>query len=197
LTEEIRKAGGNAVVLNDIATIMYGLIKPVAEIRILADGVDDDSLADIICYSLGMTMYREDILRNLKTINRAVLNPIFIPITIVEKPRKPLDKEILNGYLEFTYENITIYLPRIEYLIAKLIDIGGYPYIVDATTLLLGYIDIIDIDRIATYTDLSGLKFLLENAVDVIEVFPELEDKIRKIRDLIEKIKDSYRTISS
>ncbi|GEM_PF-1903739 len=197
LTEEIRRSGGQTVILNDIATIMYGLIKPVAEIRILVDGVDYEKLADIICYSLGMNMFKEDILRNLKTINRAVLNPVFIPITIIEKPRKPLDKVILRDHVEFTYEGITLHLPRIEYLVAKLADIGGYPYIVDAASLLLGYADIIDADKIIQYTDLSRLKNLLEEAIEVIEIFPELENTIRKIRDLMEKIKDSFRTISS
>ncbi len=196
LAKEIKEHGGRFVVLNDIATALYGLVKPISEIRILVDGIDDERLADIVVNGLGMTGYKDDILRSLKRINKAVLNPLFIPITIVEKPRKPVDRVILEEPIEFVDNEIEMNLPRIEYLIAKLLDIGGYPYMVDAAALLLAHIDVIDTDILMNYADLSLLMDLLCNIREFTSIFPELNKQRDKISDLMEKIKDSYKTIS-
>lgn len=196
LAEEIKEYGGRFVVLNDIATALYGLVKPVSEIRILVDGIDDERLADIVVNGLGMTGYKDDILRSLKIINKAILNTLFIPITIVEKPRKPVDRVILEEHIEFVYNEIEINLPRIEYLIAKLLDIGEYPYIVDATALLLAHIDVINTGILMKYADLSPLMDLLRNIREFTSIFPELNKQRDKISDLMEKIKDPYKTIS-
>ncbi len=195
LAKEIKEYGGRLVVLNDIATALYGLIKPVSEIRILVGDIEDERLAEIIVNGLGMTGYKDDILRSLNTIDRAVLNPLFIPITIVEKPRKPVDRVILEEPIEFVDNGIEINLPRLEYLIAKLLDIGEYPYIVDASALLLAHIDLINIDVLMNYADLSPIMDLLRNIREFTSIFPELNKHQSKISDLMEKIKDSYKTI--
>ncbi len=70
LGKEIKEYGGCFVVLNDIATALYGLVKPVSEIRILVDGIEDERLADILVNGLGMTGYKDDILRSLKIIKQ-------------------------------------------------------------------------------------------------------------------------------
>ncbi len=195
LAKEIKEYGGRLVVLNDIATALYGLIKPVSEIRILVGDIEDERLAEIIVNGLGMTGYKDDILRSLNTIDRAVLNPLFIPITIVEKPRKPVDRVILEEPIEFVNNGVEINLPRLEYLIAKLLDIGEYPYIVDASALLLAHIDLINIDILMNYADLSPIMDLLRNIREFTSIFPELNKHQSKISDLMEKIKDSYKTI--
>ncbi len=195
LAKEIKEYGGRLVVLNDIATALYGLIKPVSEIRILVGDIEDERLAEIVVNGLGMTGYKDDILRSLNTIDRAVLNPLFIPITIVEKPRKPVDRVILKEPIEFVDNQIEMNLPRLEYLIAKLLDIGEYPYIVDASALLLAHIDLINIDVLMNYADLSPIMDLLRNIREFTSIFPELNKHQSKISDLMEKIKDSYKTI--
>ncbi len=195
LAKEIKEYGGRLVVLNDIATALYGLIKPVSEIWILVGDIEDERLAEIVVNGLGMTGYKDDILRSLNTIDRAVLNPLFIPITIVEKPRKPVDRVILKEPIEFVDNQIEMNLPRLEYLIAKLLDIGEYPYIVDASALLLAHIDLINIDVLMNYADLSPIMDLLRNIREFTSIFPELNKHQSKISDLMEKIKDSYKTI--
>ncbi len=195
LAEEIKEYGGRLVVLNDIATALYGLIKPVSEIRILVGDIEDEKLVEIVVNGLGMTGYKDDILRSLNTINRAVLNPLFIPITIVEKPRKPVDGVILEEPIEFVDNQIEMNLPRLEYLIAKLLDIGEYPYIIEASALLLAHIDVINIDVLMNYADLSPIMDLLRNIREFTSIFPELNKHQNKISDLMEKIKDSYKTI--
>ncbi len=195
LAKEIKEYGGRLVVLNDIATALYGLIKPVSEIRILVGDIEDERLAEIVVNGLGMTGYKDDILRSLNTIDRAVLNPLFIPITIVEKPRKPVDRVILEEPIEFVDNQIEMNLPRLEYLIVKLLDIGEYPYIVDASALLLAHIDLINIDVLMNYADLSPIMDLLRNIREFTSIFPELNKHQSKISDLMEKIKDSYKTI--
>ncbi len=195
LAKEIKEYGGRLVVLNDIATALYGLIKPVSEIRILVGDIEDERLAEIVVNGLGMTGYKDDILKSLNTIDRAVLNPLFIPITIVEKPRKPVDRVILEEPIEFVDNQIEMNLPRLEYLIVKLLDIGEYPYIVDASALLLAHIDLINIDVLMNYADLSPIMDLLRNIREFTSIFPELNKHQSKISDLMEKIKDSYKTI--
>ncbi len=189
LAKEIKEYGGRFVVLNDIATALYGLVKPVSEIRILVDGIEDERLADIVVNGLGMTGYKDDIFRSLKIINKAVLNPLFIPITIVEKPRKPVDRAILEEPIEFVDNEVGMNLPRIEYLIAKLLGIGEYPYIVDATALLLAHIDVINTNTLMNYADLSPIMDLLRNIREFTSIFPELNKHQNKISDLMEKIK--------
>ncbi len=182
------------VVLNDLASILYGLVKPVGEIRLLVDGKDLYTTTYIVSSVLGMGAYEKDILGSLKKLGVAVLNPVLLPLTIIETPRKNIDYVLLREPNDLVIEGYRIVLPKIEYYIAKLFSYGVYPYNVYALIHLLAYADVINAEEFKVAFRESSIdpKTVikdLKNIEKLVSVFPEL-DEIKGNIDKLVKILD-------
>jgi hypothetical protein len=178
LIDELSIRGIHVCILNDPAITLYGIIKSIDEIRVLIENKDLDTIAYIVSKELGMSIYEKDISRSLKSIGKAVLNPVFIPLTIVETANSELDKLLLENILEFKYEDIWLNIPRIEYLIAKLLAYNAYPYNLYAYTLLLSHREIIDQELLKNILHLININYddieqVMNKAKRFIDTFPE------------------------
>jgi hypothetical protein len=178
ITDELSIRGINSSVLNDPAVILYGIIKSIDEIRILVEDKDIDTIAYIVGRELGMSIYERDISSSLKSIGKAVLNPVFIPLTIIETTSSELDKLLLENTIEFKHDNIWFNIPRIEYLIAKLLTYNAYPYNLYAYTLLLSHREITDqklLEKIFHLANISydNIRQVISKAEKFIDTFPE------------------------
>lgn len=182
------------MILNDLASILYGLVKPVGEIRLLVDGKDLYTTTYIVSNVLGMSAYEKDILGSLNKLGIAVLNPVLVPLTIIETPRKDIDHMLLDEPNDLVIDGYRIILPRIEYYIAKLFSYGAYPYNIYALIHLIAYTDLIEPEKFRKAFEKTGIdpKTVikdLKNIGRLISVFPELNevggniDKLVKILD--------------
>lgn len=182
ITNELEIRGIRSVVLNDLAISLYGIIKPVDEIRILVEGKELDTIAYVVAKELGMSIYQRDIYNSLRTLGKAVINPVLIPLTILEITRSPIDTGILVNRIRFTYKELYIYVPQIEYLICKLLTYNAYPYNIYAYALMIVHKEIIDqgvIKRLLkdTNIDLDKIMENISRIKSIIELFPELSNE--------------------
>lgn len=195
IIEEHLARGLKVVVLNDIASILYGLVKPIGEIRLLVDGKDLYTTTYIVSSVLGMSAYEKDILVSLNKLGIAVLNPVFVPLTIIETPRKDIDQITLEEPNDLVVDGYRIVLPRIEYYIAKLFSYGAYPYNTYALIHLMTYADLIESEKIRKALKKTGIdpRFLVKDLKSIeklISIFPELDeikgniDKLVKVLEL-------------
>ncbi|ADI32182.1 hypothetical protein [Staphylothermus hellenicus] len=182
IIDELEIRNIKSAVLNDLAISLYGLIKPIDEIRILVENKELDSVAYVIARELGMSIYQKDIYNSLKTLGKAVVNPVFLPLTILEIAQTPLDIELLANRIKFAYEKIQINVPRLEHLVCKLLSYNAYPYNIYAFTLIITHKEIIDLDIVKKLLKNIGIepdnimKYILK-IKSLIELFPELNDK--------------------
>ncbi len=174
ITDELSIRGINSCILNDPAVILYGIIKSIDEVRVLVEYKEIDTIAYIVSKELSMSIYEKDILNSLRSIGKAVLNPVFIPVTIIETTSSELDRLLLGNTVEFKYDNIRFNIPQIEYLITKLLTYNAYPYNLYAYTLLLSHGEIID-------------RKLLKNLFNIINIdYNDIEQAINKAKGFID-----------
>lgn len=179
IMDELEVRGVESVILSDLAVSLYGIIKPISEVRLLVENKDPDTVAYAVSKELGMGIYQKDILNSLKTIGKAVLNPVFIPLTIIEVAKTSLDKELLVNRIIFAHGEFRLKVPRIEYLVAKLLEYNSYPYNIYAYTLIIVHEKIIDF-RIFNKLlkdiniDPERIKDKISKIASITSLFPEL-----------------------
>ncbi len=191
ISEEIEARNGKVVLLNDVAIATYGIIKPMEENRLLVAYENIDEIVYHVSRILGVSLHSEDIYRSLKTLGIAVINPVTMPLFIVELPRSQIDREIMDN------ENIVVSsigalrIPTLEYLIAKMLSLGRYPYTLYGYTLLISHLESIDVARIRKALTQAGIKNIsqsIKKFVEIADVFPELGIKTKLLRKFIEEL---------
>ncbi len=193
LSEEIEIRRGRVVVLNDLAVILWGILKPIEEIRILISHEDPGEITHHVAMVLGLSPYMEDIYKSIKITGLAVLNPVTLPIFIVETPRSVIDEEVLRDPISFNNGNAIIRIPSLEPLIVKMLSIGKYPYTSYAYTLLITYSGEINARRLRLLLEKAGIKpdliaHNINKYLELSQIFPELSGNRRLARQLLQRL---------
>lgn len=191
ITEEIETRNGKVVLLNDVATTVYGIIKPMEENRLLVTHENIDEIVYQLSRILGVMLHSGDIHRSLKTLGIAVINPVTMPLFIIELPRSQIDKEIVDKENILVDSIGALRIPTLEYLIAKMLSLGRYPYTLYGYTLLISHLEIIDTTKLRKALKQAGIKNIsqsIEKFVEIAGIFPELGTKSKLIRRFIEEL---------
>jgi hypothetical protein len=174
LRNSFEECGDKIVVLNDPAIIAWGIVKSITEVRIIMETGDLRLAAGTLANILGLKSYTSDIYKSLTTIGIATLNPPLTPMFIVEIPKTRIDHDLIESAVKYRFVRYTIPISGLEPLIAKLLHIGGYPYLVYAYTLLYTYKDKVKPNSlIEKYPEIKGKLDLrvIEKVEKLIEVF--------------------------
>ncbi len=189
LTEDVEARNGRIIVLNDPALLFYGLPKPFEEVRILVSG-NIDEIVYHVAENLGLKPYINDITKSINVAGIAVLNPIALPITIIEKPRSEIDRDIVENNRRIEIDNYRFNIPYLEDLITKLLHLGSYPYTAYAYTLLIVNASEIDWEKLygklrLNHINIGKIRENIAKIIGVLNIFPELTNTIEAARKAI------------
>lgn len=156
-------------VLNDIATTLYGLIRPIEEVRYLISENNVENMLHTILEAHSVQEYYDEALRKLRDQGLIAISTVFYPLVVIEVASGRLDKDVLSSTQLVDLKEYRVCIPRLEHLIAKLLSMKLYPYTLYGYTLLFTWLN-------TKHLDLKLLADLLKNTnVNVESVVRELE----------------------
>jgi len=127
-------------VLNDIATALYGLVKPLEELRYLVSAKSAENVVYTILDAHGVSRHYSEVLERIREQGLVAVSTIFYPLLVIEVALKPLDSEVLASSRLVNLEDHRLCIPRLEHLIAKLVSTKLYPYTLYGYTLLFTWL---------------------------------------------------------
>ncbi len=185
LQNEFELLGFEAVVLNDMTTIFYGVPRTINEIRILVSDGDTNLLADALSNALSLHTYREKIKESLDTQGSVAVNPVTLPITYIVIAKNEYLTRILSAKRKISVRGYMFTVPSIEAYVSYLIKLNQYPYTVDGITLLLLWSDKIDKEKLIQYSiDRNIICRIIEDIKNRAAVFYEIEEIINKVLEI-------------
>jgi len=133
IQEELELYGIDNVLLNDIASIAYGVPRLFFETRILVEKDSDNRLVgEALATVLGMKNYLGDIVNRLDKEGRVALNPLVTPVVYIVKASSRIEYACLENTRSIDISGYRIKIPCLEEYIAYLYTLDNlYPYIVD------------------------------------------------------------------
>jgi len=186
IQKELDLYGVENTVLNDLASIVYGIPRLVNEIRILIPrDTDNKVVVNTLVEVLSMHRYRDSILEALEEKGSVALNPVTMPIVYVIKSTNNISNACLEKTLTIDIYGYMIRVPRLEEYIAYLYSLEGlYPYIVDAITLHIIHYDRIDYELLRNYNiDIELICNIVKELEKLVNTFYELEELVRVIKE--------------
>ncbi|MEM4527597.1 MAG: hypothetical protein QXS23_00155 [Desulfurococcaceae archaeon] len=177
---ELRRSGCKISLLNDIAVIVYGVVKPLEEVRIMVSADCVENALDNIMKSFNVFQHRFIAEKRLREHGVVAVSTIFYPLLVIELARSYIDEEVLANTEIFEISGYEIPIPRIEHLIAKMLSLGMFPYNVYAYTLLFSWIDNLDHSVLAKLIKSTGIN--IENFVRNLEDMVNHLDSFQPIR---------------
>ncbi len=183
LQYELELVGIKNVLLNDFASVIYGVPKLIGEIRILVKELKDYKvLADTLSYTLGMHKFRDNILNALRERSSVALNPVTMPIVYVVVARDEKLNKLIENSIVFKIDGEEAKVPRLEDYIEYLISLKNYPYVVDGFTLAIMHSERIDSSIISNETR-NLICDLIKDIEDKSAVFYELGKRLEKAKE--------------
>ncbi len=183
LQKELDLYGIDNVVLNDVASILYGIPKYISETRFLVSGENISNIVEAIVSVLGLRRYRQEILNTLDQKRRVAVNPLTMPVVYIVLADDEFTKECIKDSRVFEVDGLTYRTASIEaYIAYLLLKAKLYPYIIDGLTLLIVHAEKIDFDKLSKYgIERSSLcKLVLE--LDVLtSIFYEVNKHVKEI----------------
>ncbi len=183
LQKELDLYGIDNVVLNDIASILYGIPKYISETRFLVSGENISNIVEAVVSVLGLRSYRQEILNTLDRRRRVAVNPLTMPVVYIVLADDEFTKECIKDSRVFEVGGLTYRTTSIEaYIAYLLLKAKLYPYIVDGLTLLVVHANKIDFNKLSRYgIERSSLcKLVLE--LDVLtSIFYEVNKHVKEI----------------
>ncbi|MEZ0393708.1 MAG: hypothetical protein ABWK00_01480 [Desulfurococcaceae archaeon] len=152
----VAELGGRASVLNDVATALYGIMRPVEEVRIVVGGLGPGEAAEAVASALGMEAFVAEISERLSSVGIVALNPVFSPLVVVELARGELDELLLEHSPEVEVLGAGLAIPELEFLIARLASMGSYPHAALAAALQVAWDGLLRHDLLSQLLDLAG-----------------------------------------
>ncbi|ADV65038.1 hypothetical protein [Desulfurococcus mucosus] len=191
----LESRGCTIVFLNDLAVNLYGLVIPIAEVRVLLPEHCADEALGTLLESFGI---HEDYLKAGERLSEKGLVAVSTrtrPLLVAETAKTSLDNQILGSpvkYLDAPYE---FNIPVLEHLIVKLLAMGLYPYSAYGASLLFSWLDHLNPNVWAEAVEGSGLprealKDMLRSVSTHIGNFQPagidgLRDKLKALLDMI------------
>lgn len=149
-------------VLNDIATVLYGLVRPVEEVRYLISENNVENTLQAILEAHGVQEHYDEALRKLRDQGLIAVSTVFYPLVVIEVAIRRLDKEVLSNTQLVDLGEYRLCIPRLEHLIVKLLSMNLYPYTLYGYTLLFAWLN-------TRKLDLKLLAGLLKNTIVNVE----------------------------
>lgn len=180
--------------LNDIAVIVYGLVKPVEEVRVLVDPTCSEEILYTLLRAFNIEEHYVEALERLKEQKVVAVSTRFYPPVVVELARSNLDKELLQSAVDIDVDGIYIRIPKLEHLIAKLLSTGLYPYTAYAYALTVAWIKRLNIKEfievlLRSDIDIGRLADKLEGMYILSRALPQVRDEFEKAMTLIRELK--------
>lgn len=177
-------------ILNDVSVAIYGLVKPIEEVRVLVDSACSTELLYTLLRAFNVEEHYADALEKLKEQGIVAVSTRFYPLIVVELSRTSLDRLILDSVVDVKIDDVQFRMPRLEHLVVKLISIGLYPYTAYAYTLIVAWIKQINIDEIFSVLDMAGidpeqLARKLESMYALSLSLPHVRDEFERIMALV------------
>lgn len=173
------------VMLNDIATIIYGIPRLISEIRIVVRKPHDYSiLADTIARVLGMHRYRDRIINALESRGSVALNPVTLPLVYIVIALDNDMKRLIDESIIIKLNGIELRVPRLEHYINYLIGLRQYPYIIDGAALAIIHAERIKREDLWSET-IDMLCSILNEVAEQARVFYELDIIMEKASKIL------------
>jgi hypothetical protein len=163
-------------VLNDIATALYGLVKPLEELRYLVSAESAESVVYTILEAHGVSRHYSEVLERIREQGLVAVSTVFYPLLVIEVALKPLDREVLRSSRLVNVEEHELCMPGLEHLIAKLVSTKLYPYTLYGYTLLFTWLSSRSLD-----VKLLG-ELLRTSGVSVEEFVREIESMFEHLQ---------------
>lgn len=186
LQTELELAGFESVLLNDIATIFYGLPRTINEIRVLVSEGDMDTLSQALSNVLALHAFKNSIRDSLEKQGSVALNPVTLPITYVVVAKNDYLRKILLSKKKIRVRGYVFTVPSVEAYISYLIRLNQYPYTVDGITLLILWADKLDKKELVGYElDYKSVCPIIGELVERTRVFYEVKEIIERVYEEI------------
>ena len=190
---ELRELGVNYVVLDDLATGLYGLVQPIEEVRVLVDAGRVDDVTRAVTSATQMGFIQAKLRASLREKGVAAVNLVTLPLLVIETAAAGLDVELLRESFAYSLLGLEVRLPPLEGLIAKLVARGQYPYTAKGLALMIAWADSLSKDRLKKSLEKGGvdpavLKALLAEAWELASSLAPLRLKERAVHDLLESL---------
>ncbi|WP_440059279.1 hypothetical protein ACSU1N_05695 [Thermogladius sp. 4427co] len=181
------------VVLNDIATALYGLVKPFEEVRILVESGREDLVSIAIANIAVTDVSPSRILEGLRRDGIVAVNMLTAPLLVVERARSRLDELVINEAVEERISRYKVRIPTLEGLIARLMQQAEYPYPAMGYTLLVSWIDSIDLDKLVemiriSKVDFTVFKTALKKIMGIVKNHPTIKPREDLLSAILEKL---------
>lgn len=144
-------------VLNDVALVVYGLVKPLEEVRLIIDESCAEEVVQALLSEFDVEAYLAETTSRLKAQGLAAISTRFYPLLVVELASTSLDRELVKNSIEVHVEGSKLKVPKLEYLIAKLASMKLYPYLEYALALLVAWILRLDVDSLVSLLRSTGV----------------------------------------
>ncbi len=183
LQKELDLYGIDNVVLNDVASILYGIPKYISETRFLVSGENVSNIVEASASVLGLRRYRQEILDTLVRKRRVAVNPLTMPIVYIVLADDEFTRECIKDSRVFEVNGLTYRTTSIEaYIAYLLLKAKLYPYIIDGLTLLVAHADRIDFDKLSRYgIERSSLCKLVSELDVLTSIFYEVNKHVKEI----------------
>ncbi|MEM3345867.1 MAG: hypothetical protein QXR36_00355 [Desulfurococcaceae archaeon] len=180
-------------VLNDVSVVLYGLVKPIEEVRIVSKRDCAEELLYTLLKAFNVEENYAEAVKNLRDHGVVAVSTIFYPLVVVETARSSIDELLVENTIDVELDNYFLRIPKLQHLIAKLIHIGVYPYTEYAYALLVQWLKRIDTDELISLfvkseIDLEKVVSKLRTILELFAGFPDLTEEFKLGMSLIDKL---------
>jgi hypothetical protein len=181
------------VFLNDLATALYGVLRPLGEIRILVEAGREAEVSKTIASVSKASIPDVKLASALRGRGVAAVNMTTLPLLVIDVEKTILDSDLLKQVEDHLICGFKVKIPLLEGLVARLLAQGQYPYVAQALTLLVAWVDAIDGRELARAlrkggVDIALLRKQLEGLKRVLGGFPDLAGKKVLLDSLTENL---------
>lgn len=181
-------------VLNDPAVVLYGLVKPVEEVRVIADHSCAENLLHTVLAAFNVEEQYVEALSRLREQGLVAVSTRFYPLLVFEVARSQIDLLLVENTIDVELDGIVLRIPRLEYLIAKLIHMNVYPYTEYAYALLIPWIKRLDVEVLLHLLRVAGVDInrvvrRLEDMYWLSTPFPNLLEELKLALSLVGRVR--------
>jgi len=181
-------------VLNDLATALYGLVKPIDEARFIVETNCAEEVVGTLLGGFGVEEHYSEAISRLREQGLVAVSTRFYPLLVIEIARSPVDFALVESAIDVQINGYVLRIPRPSHLVAKMASLNMYPYVEYACSLLASWIKRLDLDEVIgllllARVDLNKLAEKLSILLELLQAFPEYESERTLLAKFVEELK--------